>query len=283
MKNHFVMSYVGNKRNELDFLDNINLDNIKYCVEPFCGSCAFSFKFWLKTKNNEQYKNVQYILNDIDTNLIRLLEAIRDEKKEGTYEKLLADLEKAMKTITKQKYYQISLKQRRLDKTDYSLIDFLIFNKCFNIRPGTFNLETDFKTKSGDIIEKMKFAPIVDFLKNANIIILNTNACNIFNEYSSLEGCLMYLDPPYCLGYNDLYAEAKIEKIYTELFNDEIKKKPATILFHHENNFIGRLLGEKYMYLVETKDKVYEMTKKKTSIILLSNKILYNNFFHKGI
>ena len=54
MKNHFVMSYVGNKRNELDFLDNINLDNIKYCVEPFCGSCAFSFKFWLKTRNNEQ-------------------------------------------------------------------------------------------------------------------------------------------------------------------------------------------------------------------------------------
>lgn len=48
-KNHFVLQYEGNKRNEVDIIykmiENFEVKNI---IEPFCGTCAFSFFFIFK-------------------------------------------------------------------------------------------------------------------------------------------------------------------------------------------------------------------------------------------
>ena len=54
MKNHFIFSYAGNKRNESEnILEKINFNNIETIIEPFCGSSAISFHIsTLKPKNN---------------------------------------------------------------------------------------------------------------------------------------------------------------------------------------------------------------------------------------
>jgi len=76
MKNHFLYSYLGNKRNETkQFLDNIKLDDIKNIIEPFSGSSAISFSIWLNNKD----KNFNYYLNDSDKKLIEVYELMKNE------------------------------------------------------------------------------------------------------------------------------------------------------------------------------------------------------------
>jgi site-specific DNA-adenine methylase len=45
MKNHFYISYFGNKRNEvIDIVKCIpKLETYEKIIEPFCGSCAISY------------------------------------------------------------------------------------------------------------------------------------------------------------------------------------------------------------------------------------------------
>ena len=66
MKNHFLLPYSGNKRNEVENIYNTTKDIYKYediktIVEPFCGSCAYSY--YISTLYPKKYK---YILNDND-------------------------------------------------------------------------------------------------------------------------------------------------------------------------------------------------------------------------
>ena len=50
MKNHFYMSYSGNKREEVENIYNlIDFNNIATIVEPFCGTCAMSY--YISTKH----------------------------------------------------------------------------------------------------------------------------------------------------------------------------------------------------------------------------------------
>jgi len=44
MKNHFYISYFGNKRNEAEFFYNsIDLSQIKAIIEPFAETSAISY------------------------------------------------------------------------------------------------------------------------------------------------------------------------------------------------------------------------------------------------
>ena len=46
MKNHFFFPYCGNKRQEVERLYKTvenKIDDIDILIEPYCGSCAFSY------------------------------------------------------------------------------------------------------------------------------------------------------------------------------------------------------------------------------------------------
>lgn len=52
MKNHFIFSYAGNKRNEAENIaEKINFDNITTIIEPFCGSAAIRTNKIIDTYN----------------------------------------------------------------------------------------------------------------------------------------------------------------------------------------------------------------------------------------
>jgi len=44
MKNHFIFSYSGNKRDEVKGIyDLLDLKNVETIIEPCCGTSAFSY------------------------------------------------------------------------------------------------------------------------------------------------------------------------------------------------------------------------------------------------
>ena len=63
-QNHFIFGYAGNKRGEVEVIQNYleqnyNFEKIKTIVEPFCGTSAYSY--YLSTLYPKKFK---YILND---------------------------------------------------------------------------------------------------------------------------------------------------------------------------------------------------------------------------
>ena len=57
MKNHFVISYAGNKRNEVTRIyETLKLENITTIVEPFCGTAAVSF--YISTLHPQKFKYI---------------------------------------------------------------------------------------------------------------------------------------------------------------------------------------------------------------------------------
>ena len=66
MKNHFVFSYAGNKRKEVEEIyKNINFNNITTILEPFCGSCSLSYYIWTLNK---------VVMNFINQILMKILQ-----------------------------------------------------------------------------------------------------------------------------------------------------------------------------------------------------------------
>ena len=76
MKNHFYISYNGNKRNEAEnFYNSIDLSQIKSIIEPFVGTGAISYYIW--TKNPD----LKFILNDNNKYIIEMYNIIKDDEK----------------------------------------------------------------------------------------------------------------------------------------------------------------------------------------------------------
>ena len=81
MKNHYLISYAGNKRQEVENIYNysktlLNNNVIDTIAELFCGSQAFSY--YISTLYPKKFK---YILNDNDIFLKELYEIFKDDKK----------------------------------------------------------------------------------------------------------------------------------------------------------------------------------------------------------
>ena len=72
MTNHFIYSYLGNKRSEFKHLHNVidDTDNYDTIIEPFRGTSAISFNIWLN------HPNKKFILNDKNKDLINVYNLI---------------------------------------------------------------------------------------------------------------------------------------------------------------------------------------------------------------
>ena len=76
---NFYFPFCGNKRLENKHADEVitkllESGKIKYIVEPFCGTCSFSFHI-----NRKYGDKFQYIMNDTDKHLIGLYKLIQDQ------------------------------------------------------------------------------------------------------------------------------------------------------------------------------------------------------------
>lgn len=249
MKNHFIIPYSGNKREEVEILyDNIKdkINKIDYIIEPYCGSCAMSYYISLKHPN--KYK---YILNDNNKFLIELLNIMKDENKYNDFINKINNIISLI--IDKESYKKYS------DKECFE--GWFIGNKIYNIRPFLY-------PQGKKINQIAKQAPIIDFLRNEDITILNQDGNELYNEYKNNKKTLILLDPPYMMTNNTFYKQPTFE-IYETLSTDNIMKLKSKICLMLNDNYINRLIFKKCKLI--DYDKKYQTTKKDIKHILISN------------
>lgn len=252
MKQHFYIPYFGNKRKEMtDLYPYLDFKNINTIVEPYAGSCAISFYI------AQQKSGLTYILNDNNTYLKLMYEILIDEEKTKIFENEFNDVLKDIKT--KEQYCEIT-KQK-------SLIGWLIRHKYYNIRPGLCPFGYNGKETLNPI--KLESYPIVQFFRNNKIIFLCEDAIKVYEQYKNNKKCMILMDPPYISTCNDFYLDHNMN-IYEYLYHNDIAKQKAKVYLILENIWIIKLLFQKNFMLFEY-DKTYEVSKNKTTHIIISN------------
>jgi len=263
-KNHFPIPYAGNKRQEVVNIYNSiseRLSNVEYIVEPYCGSSALSY--YISTLHPKKYK---YILNDNNKILFDFYTILADENKTNIlYDAMLKKIgpenidEDGIINITKEQY-KILIKNQHTD-----LMDWIIANKYYTIRPGMYPQGKKLNIK---LLETIKTAPIVKFLRDENVIITNGDAIELFNKHKTDPKSFLFLDPPYLSSCNDYYMKPDTN-IYECLYKNDITKEKAFICLCLEDMWIIRLLFQNKKIL--TYNKTYAPTKKQTAHMIILN------------
>jgi site-specific DNA-adenine methylase len=250
-KNHFFISYAGNKRNEFNKAYEIikdRLDDIEYIIEPYCGTSAFSY--FLSLKHPKKFK---YILNDNCKHLIECYKIFKDDEKRNDFIKLL---DKWNLDLTKEEYKNI------VNKDDTP--NWFFKHKFCAMRPGLYPLNKKFK------ISGLEKVPIIDFLKNENIEFLNIDGIDVIKKYIDNSNAFIFLDPPYMMSCNSLYDSAQGD-IYEYLNSINLKNYQSFIMLMLENNWICKLMFKNYDIIEYSKE--YQITKKKTNHFILINRV----------
>lgn len=253
MKNHFYISYAGNKRTECEKLYNLIKDKINentVIVEPFCGSCALSYYIWLL------HPNIKFKLNDMNLFLFEMYKLLKNDTK-----------------ITKlEKYYNEKIK--KITKVEYNLLvknkdvqNQFLKKKFYSIREGLYPTAKKFTEI------KIKNYPIYKFFNEANITYTNIDGLKIIQDNKDDENNIIFLDPPYINTCNKFYDyENTTENVYEYLFKNNINNYKCLLLGIFENNWIIQLLFPNN--IINSYNKLYQTSKKKTEHLTISNQEL---------
>lgn len=249
MKNHFIIAYTGNKREEVEIIYNyIKLnDEIEYIIEAFCGSSALSY--YISSKNPKKYK---YVLNDNDNLLIELYKIIQDDLGFKNFIKKINDMCFINDVFIDKIQYCSILKENNI----YS---YFIKHKFYNIRPGLYPTSK----KSPIIYENVLKTPIINFLRTEEIIFYSEDAISIIEKYDKINNIIL-LDPPYLnCSANSLYDNANLN-IYEYIVDKNFNNTYLIV----ENNWIIKLIcknKESFIY-----EKIYNgLRKKKVNHIII--------------
>ena len=262
MKNHFIFSYVGNKRNEVENIyRSINFDNVEYIIEPFCGSSAISY--FISTKDPNKYK---YILNDSNENLCKLYNILKSEEATNilneNINKIIDKFNLYTNDTDRKTYYNFVIKN--MDNIE----SYLFLNKYYGMRPGMYPQINRMKQ-----IKKLdlKECPIYNFLQSENVQIFNKNGLDIVKDYKDNENNLLILDPPYMDSYNGFYNgdNQKQVNIYEYLYYNNINNFNSNIYLILENTWIIKMLFESNN-IISTYYKKYEISKNQTCHIIIT-------------
>ena len=254
MRNHFFFSYPGNKRNEFnEIIKSINFDNINNIIEPFCGSSSISFNIWLKYGNK-----YNYYLNDNDKELISIYQLFKHE----TIETISNELLNIDNKITNKDEWNNYFKSNNTN----NIYKELYFRKYSTFgRKGFYPLNRKIKKYIPSPIQQL----FLNFIKSPNVYISNDDWFDIFDKYKDDEKSLLILDPPYINTNNDFYVN-KTLNVYEYFYKNKIELFKSQILLILEDIWVIRLLFSNNN-IVNSYGKTYELSKKKTSHIVICN------------
>ena len=257
MKNHYLISYAGNKRQEVENIYNycktlLNNNEIETIVEPFCGSQAFSY--YISTLYPKKFK---YILNDNDIFLKELYEIFKDDKKIEIFIKNIKN--KYLVGINKEKYNEM-IKENNI----YS---YFISHKIYSIRAGLYPNDEKRLISMIKSFDNLSNCNIVNFYKNEQIEFTTTDGIEIIKKYNILKS-LIFIDPPYLNACNSFYNETNVN-VYEYFFYNKINTFESKILLCLEKNWIIELLFNNF--IKSGYNKKYQPSKKNTMHLLISN------------
>jgi len=254
MKNHFIYSYLGNKRNETEnFLNNIKLDNIKNIIEPFCGSSAISFAIWL-----EHQDKFNYYLNDSDKILIDVYDIMKNE----TIEDIEENVNRIGQNINnKDEWLQVL-------KNNDDIYHYIFFKKFSALgRYGFYPID---KKNGYNFKITKETRQFIEFLKQPYVHITHGDWFEVFEPFKNDETTLFMIDPPYIMACNDFYSDKKLN-MYQYFYDNKIENNKAHIYLILEDHWMLRLLFANNNILLKYA-KTYQISKKVTNHIIIYNK-----------
>ena len=141
---------------------NMNFENIKTSVEPFCGSCAMSYYVWLK------HPKLTFVLNDNNKYLKEIYDIIKNDKKLEKFEIEFNEFKDNMKNDENSKEEYVKAVNHKNPKT---LMGWLMGMKYYSRRCCLYP-STNLKVFDKNM--KFKDYPIYEFFKNQilNLLIL---------------------------------------------------------------------------------------------------------------
>lgn len=243
-KNHFIIPYSGNKRTEVKEIYNaLNFENIEYICEPFCGTSAISY--YISTLHPKKFT---YIFNDIDSNLIKMYELMKDKIK---WNQLCVLYQLQLEAINNKEFYKKIINQK-------GIISYLIRNKYYDMRSGLYPSNGNRKKKplTNDY-------PIVKFMREEKVILHNTYAKEILQKYNK-KNTMFIMDPPYLFTCNSFYNDADMThknfNIYEHIYWYGKDYKCPIYFVLEKMWFIDSIFGKK---IVHTYKKSYTGIRKK--------------------
>jgi len=206
MKDGFFTSYYGNKWKEtkqhFDLLSKmIDWKEVKYIVEPFCGSAGFSRYVYF---NCPDFKG-SFIWADIDTGLISFLQ----EVKAGKFSEMCETIKKAAESIEDKEGF----KKYRTDVDRTTGLGWFATNK---IRGG-FRADL-YNAESLESVKKRKYdglKPLEDLVKSDRVLLRNQSVEETMKEAEELGkqygkgAVVIFSDPPYFETCNSYYASSQ--------------------------------------------------------------------------
>jgi site-specific DNA-adenine methylase len=251
-KNHFYISYTGNKRSEVKTIyDNLNFDNITTIIEPFCGSCAISY--YISTLHPKKYK---YILNDINNYLKDIYDIIKNNKCEE-FENTINNI---INKINNKEDYMGIIKNN-------NLYGWYIKNHIYKITPGLF--PDNFNKEKKNSVKLSNYL-IYNFFINEDIIFTTENGLDCYLKYKNDIFNMIIFDPPYLNSCNDFYEEKNVN-IYEYINNNNIINEICKIYLILENSWIIKLLFRLNIICEEYDKKYITGKKRKTTHIIIKN------------
>ena len=264
----FYFPYCGGKKSEYKYIKKY-LDDEKYdlFIEPFCGSSATSY---LNYKNGK--KNIKYILNDNDIELINFLKCIQETGSKPFIE----EVNMRLCGLTKEKH-DLYVKRHHKNRNDPN--DFFYYRKIYNYRVGLFDIN-----KVNKVYCHSKFIKFDEFYKNVKLS--NLDYLKIFKKYKNNKDAFLYLDPPYLDSSNSSYyyteinndnEENKIVKIvdnsriYVDILNFLKNCKCKVIMIINKNSLSNFLYGK---YVINEYDKIYSHIVSKNNVRKMTKHIV---------
>lgn len=187
MKNHKLISRLGNKDLDLKFFKSYLLQDIATIVEPFAGSFAVSSRFYASQKD----KKYKYVLNDTDAAIYWI------------YINHDLYIENRIKINEYCKNYTVKNNMKKFKLDFYEFVEALkmpeilslYFFKLHSVRGYMIKyLKGDFKPLESDI----------RVLKNAEFY--NVDYKIIMEKYKDDSSSFLFLDPPYLYSNNLQYS-----------------------------------------------------------------------------
>ena len=277
MSRNFYYPYLGNKRTETKhFIERVTsfLDThpeVKTIVEPFCGSCAFSFDIF--QKYGDKYR---YIMNDKDAKLIEFFTEIKKNTSKPFFD--FVDQYWNKPILTQELYKEL------IAKKDEDIFHWFFWHRCYTMYKGRFYPECRNAQRSftHEIYEdRDKFVACCEFS--------NKDYAKFLEPYLDSTDTLIFWDPPYFQSCNGYYYDCK-EKVtedgfmkdYTVIWIDILKALQSltpsllvsnyTSLLHHIlKDFFTMKYGKCYSMNSGTIILKKNKTRRKTQHVVYDN------------
>ena len=254
MKHHFIISYAGNKRQEVehlhDFLED-KLEGIDTIIEPFCGTSAMSVSLSIKYP-----KRFKYIINDYDDKLIELYNIMNDADK---LKRFTDEFNAKVKLLVDKEAYNSIVK-------DGSFMGWFVGKKIYQIRSGLYPVSRgDFTKKIYDFND----LPVIKFLRTESVEIRCGDGADIVKQYQENQKCLLLIDPPYIMSCN-LFYTSKETNIYEYCVDVGLGNMKSMVVLVLEDFWIIKMMFKGF--IKNSYAKTYAMKQKKTSHIIISNR-----------